>query len=185
MRRLFAVSLLALVITCPAVSAPAPKESWGKPGITLDQYRQDSVDCGLYGYYTDISKTEDAKAFVNASRQLDAVTTGGMAPSTTGGSSTGPASTDSIDQAAQYAATQQRIVANVRPEERFHSIKQQLVSKTEQCLMVLGYSKFALTEEQRHALRKMKAGSEQRREYLYSLASNPAVLQSQKIPAQP
>jgi hypothetical protein len=167
------------------VSAPAPQESWGKAGVSLAQYRQDALECGLQGYYTDISKTDDAKAFVDASRQLDAVTNGASAPNTTGGSATGPASTDSIDQMVLYANQQQRIVENVRPDRRYRSIKQILLSRTDQCLAQRGYSKFVLTDEQRHALRKLKAGSEQRREYLYRLASNPVILQSQRAAAQP
>ena len=130
MRHLFAVSLFSIAIATTAASAPAPKESWGKPGITLAQYRQDALDCGLQGYYTDISRTADAKAFVDASKQLDAVTAGALAPNSTAGGSTGPASTDSIELAAQYAETQQRIVDNVRPDERYRNIKKVLLSKT-------------------------------------------------------
>ena len=184
MRRLFAVSLL-LVLATPAIAAPAPKESWGKAGITLAQYRQDALDCGLHGYYTDISKTEDARAFVQASRQLDAVTNGASAPNTTGASATGPASTDSIDQMVRYANQQQRIVENVRPNERFRSIKQMLQSRTEHCLAGRGYAKFRLTDDQRRELRHLKFGSEERRNYLYRLASDPAVLQIQSASAKP
>ena len=182
MRHLFAVSLASTVIAASVAAAPAPKESWGKAGITLAQYRQDSLECGLKGYYTDISKTDDAKAFVNASKQLDAITSGASAPMTLGGNATGPDATNGLDQMAQYADEQQHIVDNVRPDERFKSIKHTLESATDQCLVSRGYSKFELTEDQRHALRHLKAGSDQRREYLYRLASNPAVLQGQRAP---
>ncbi|HZU50889.1 MAG TPA: hypothetical protein VE968_03340 [Sphingomicrobium sp.] len=180
MRHLFAVSLGSWMIASAATAAPAPKESWGKAGITLAQYRQDSLECGLKGYYTDISKTDDAKAFVNASKQLDAITTGASAPMTLGSNATGPDTT--VDQMAQYADEQQHIVDNVRPDERFKSIKKTLESAADQCLISRGYSKFELTDDQRHALRHLKAGSDQRRQYLYSLASNPTVLQSQRAP---
>ena len=179
MRRQFAVSLLSLVLATSASSAPAPQESWGKAGITLAQYRKDSLDCGLQGHYTDISKTDDAKAFVKASKQLDAVTTGASTPITLETNATGPNSTNSVDQMAQYAAQQQHIVDSVRPEMRFKSIRRTLVAKTGECLASRGYSRFQLTDEQRRALRKLKPGSEQRREYLYGLASNPAVLAAQ------
>ena len=186
MRHLFAVSIMSIIAATAAASAPAPKESWGKAGITLAQYREDSLECGLKGYYTDISKTEDAKAFVKASKQLDAVTTGGASvPMTVESNSGGPDTTNAADQMAAYAGQQQHIVDNVRPDERFKSIKQTLESKADQCLMSRGYSKFALTDDQRHALKKLKAGSDERRAYLYSLASNAAVLQSQKVPSQP
>ncbi len=185
MRRLFAVPVLSALIATSATAATAPKESWGKPGISLAQYRQDALDCGLQGYYTDISKTDDAQAFVKASKQLDAVTTGGMAPMTTGSSGTGPDTTDSIDQAVRYADQQAHIVESVRPEKRFENIKVMLVANTQQCLEKRGYSKFELTEEQQKRLRKLKAGSDERRAYLYSLATDPAVLQNQKAAGQP
>ena len=185
MRRLFAIPLVALVLPASVNSAPAPEESWGKAGVSLAQYRQDALECALKGHYLDISKTDDAKAFVKASRQLDAVTTGASAPTTTGASATGPNSTNSIDQMAEYANQQQHIVDSVRPEERFHNIKRMLVDRTGQCLANRGYSKFLLTEEQRHKLRKLKFGSDERRTYLYNLASNPGVLQTQGIAANP
>lgn len=184
MRYLFAVPMFALLIPAPASSAPAPKESWGKAGVTLAQYRQDALQCGMRGYYTDISRTQDAKEFVRASRELDTLSTGAMGPSTTGSNATGPASTNAVDQAAQYADMQQHIIEGVRPEERFHNIKKALISTDEQCLAQRGYSKFVLTADQRHVLGKLKAGSDQRRAYLYSLATNPTVLQSQRA-AQP
>jgi hypothetical protein len=180
MRKLFAVSLLSILAAAPALSAPAPEESWGKAGITLEQYRQDSIECGLKGHYTDISNTDDAKAFVKASSQLDTVTTGASTPMTVESSATGPDTTNSVEQMAQYAARQQHIVDSVRPDERYKSIKRTLVAQDEQCLIGRGYSKFVLTDDQRRALRKLKAGSDQRREYLYGLASNPTVLASQK-----
>jgi hypothetical protein len=185
MRLLFAIPLLALVLPATANSAPAPQESWGKAGVSLAQYRQDALDCALKGHYLDISKTDDAKAFVNASRQLDAVTTGASAPTTTGASAGGPNSTDSIDQMARFADQQQHIVSSVRPDERFHSIKRMLVDRTGQCLANRGYSKFQLTDAQWRQLRKLKFGSEERRVYLYNLGSNPTVLQTQSVAAKP
>ena len=185
MRRLFAVSILSALLAASASGAPAPKESWGKLGISLDQYRQDSLYCGLQGYYTDISKTDDAQAFVKASKQLDAVTTGGTAPMTTGSSGIGPNTTDTIDRAARYADEQQHIIQGIRPEKRFKNIKTMLVANTQQCLQKRGYSKFELTEDQQKRLRKLKAGSDERRAYLYSLATDPAVLENQKAAGQP
>ena len=185
MRRLFAFSLSSALIATSAAAATAPKESWGKAGVSLAQYRQDALDCGLQGYYTDISKTDDAQAFVKASKQLDAITTGGMAPMRTGSSGTGPDTTDSIDQALRYADQQEHIIQGIRPEERFKNIKATLVTNAQQCLQKRGYSKFELTADQQKRLRKLKAGSDERRAYLYSLATDPAVLQSQKAAGQP
>jgi hypothetical protein len=185
MRSLFAFSLISVVMTGAVLAAPAPQESWGKAGITLDQYRRDALDCGLQGYYTDISKTDDAKEFVRASRRLDAMTTGSNSPNTTGAGGSGPVSTDTVQQLATYAADQQHVVDSLRPQERFRNIKKTLESSTEHCLMQRGYSKFRLTDDQRRQLRHLKFGSDERRAYLYGLATNPAVLESQRATAQP
>src|SRR5690242_21832587 len=117
MRRLFAVSLASAMFATAAAGAPAPQESWGKAGITLAQYRQDALECGLKGYYTDIAQTDDAKALVKASKQLDAITTGASVPMTVESNATGPDTTNAAGQIAAYAAQQQHIVENVRPEE--------------------------------------------------------------------
>jgi len=183
MRTLFAVSVLPLVIAAAASAAPAPKESWGKAGITLTQYRQDSIECGLQGHYTDISETQDAKVFVGASSQLDSVTTGASAPMTVESNAAGPPTTNAVEQMAQYANRQQHIVDSVHVDSRLKSIKKTLTSTTEQCLASRGYSKFALTADQRRALTKLKAGSDARREYLWNLASDPDVLRAQQVSA--
>ncbi len=185
MHRLFAVSLFLTILAGAANSAPAPEKSWGKPGISLDQYRKDSVECGVQGYYTDVSKTEDAQALVRASRQLDTVTAGAIAPNTPAGGPTNSTTVDLMDQALQYAQTQQHIVESVRPEERYRNIKKDLISNTQRCLVQRGYSQFRLTDDQRRRLRKLKFGSEERRAYLYSLATNPAILETQKVSSEP
>jgi hypothetical protein len=179
MRRPFALSLMSILLASPALSAPAPQESWGKAGVSLARYRQDSVECGLKGHYTDVSSTQDAQVLVNASRQLDTIQ-GSFAPNTVGASPSGPAPSDVANQMGQYAATQQHIVDNARPELRYRNIKHTLEATTADCLVRRGYSKFTLTDEQRRALRKLKPGSDQRRAYLHALASDPLVLQNRR-----
>ena len=67
----FAVSMFTGLLASASFAAPAPQESWGKVGISLAQYRQDALECGLKGHYTDVSNTQDAKELVTASRRLD------------------------------------------------------------------------------------------------------------------
>lgn len=181
MRWIFAIPLLPL-LTQTAIAASKRQESWGKSGITLAQYRQDSLECGLKGHYTDISKTQDAKEFVRASHQLDNLQST-FAPGTAT-SGPGPDTTNGVYQMGQYAASQQHIIESVRPETRFKSIKHTLEATTAECLQQRGYSKFTLTDEQRHHLSKLRPGSDERRAYLYSLASDATVLAAQKAPVE-
>jgi hypothetical protein len=179
MRRLFALSL-SLIFATSAAAAPAPTESWGKAGVSFDQYRQDTVECGREGYYLDIAETTDAKEFVRASRQLDTLN-GMTSPGTTSIGPNGQVSTDSVDQMARFAATQRHIIEGVRPDQRYRNIKQTLQATTDRCLVGRGYSKFALTDDQRHRLRKLKVGSAERHTYLFKLASDPTILSTQAI----
>ena len=180
MRRLYAVSLFILASSAAAAAAPAPEESWGKAGVSFQQYRQDSIECGREGYYLDISETADAKEFARASRRLDNLN-GTFSGNATGASGTGPASANSVDQMARFAVNQQRIIESVRPEERFRNLKRTLQSATDACLIGRGYSKFALTAAQRRQLKKLKVGSDERHAYLFRLGSDPAVLAAQVV----
>ena len=173
--------LAAMLVMGSASAAPAPQDSWGKAGISFLQYRQDAVDCAIEGYNLDISKTEDAQAFVRASRELQNIP-GGMIVQTT---TPGAPNANSVNDMVDFSNIQQHIVDSVRPDQRFKNIKQMQLAKIDECLAHRGYSKFRLSEEQRHRLSKLKLGSDQRREFLYSLASNPSILSSQKAPAQP
>lgn len=183
MRCLFAVLLSVLGCTA-AFAAHKPQESWGKAGITMAQYREDALECGLKGHYSDISRTQDAMEFVRASRQLDAMQ-GTIVAGTTSTSGNGPADTNVADQVGQFAATQGHIIESVRPQERYRNIKKTLEFTTAECLVQRGYSRFTLTDDQRRRLGKLTPGSDQRRAYLFGLARDPAVLASQKAAGQP
>jgi hypothetical protein len=52
-------------------------------------------------------------------------------------------------------------------------------STLDDCLVRLGYRKFRLTDAQHTHLNTLAAGSDARQKYLYSLASDPAVLTAQ------
>jgi hypothetical protein len=173
MRGFVALSMIGL-FAASASAAPAPEDSWGKPGVTFLQYRQDAAECAVEGYLLDISHTQDAQDFVRATKELESVP-GGMVIQSTAITPT----SNSVD-VVTWANIQQHIIESIRPEERFKAIKALQLAKTDSCLVQRGYSKFRLTDDQRHQLRHLKFGSNQRRAYLYSLASNPAVLAAQR-----
>ena len=162
---------IALLISLTGVSAlaarssQAPLDSWGKAGVSFDQYRADAVECGRSGYYLDVSNTDAAKELATASRQLDAINRG--------------VGVDPTDEAILYANQQQRIIHSVNPDKQFKDVKELLQATVDQCLKGRGYSKFQLTPVQQQALRRLKIGSEERHIYLYRLASDPSVLASQ------
>jgi hypothetical protein len=60
-------------------------------------------------------------------------------------------------------------------------VVEQLQQVVDSCLMERGYRKFRLTDAQRDALRRLKAGTAERQHYLQSLGSNPQILVAQRL----
>lgn len=157
------IVLLACLAAAPALAATrVPRYSWGKPGVSFDQYRLDAARCTADGYFRDISGTDAAKAFVRGSRELDDATQSGF-------------SGDPYD----YANQLERIKMSVQPDRQMHAIALLQQKTVDACLVAHGYRRFHLSEEQRHALGKLAVGSAGRRAYLHRLASDPAVLVAQ------
>jgi hypothetical protein len=161
----------------PAAAAPTPVDSWGKAGVDLETYRNDSLECGLLGHYADVSQTEQAQAFVTATRRLESVdNTNYVSPSA------GPA--QSADMAIVQARQYEQIRRSIRPEKRIDELKQGMVGVVEGCLQERGYVQFRLTDEQTETLSELDRGSDERRAFLHRLASDPVVLEAQALPRQ-
>ena len=69
----------------------------------------------------------------------------------------------------------------MQPERRIDHLKILLQSTVDQCLIQRGYSRFRLTDMQRRKLGKLRPSSAQRQSYLYSLASDAAILTAQAL----
>lgn len=152
-----AITLGALTAAMPVQAryvSPGHDKSWGKPGISFDQYRDDAVTCGQQAAALDLRESDPAKALVVASRLLDNV------PDV-------------------WAASEAMRLAS--PERNFAKAGDLLQATLERCLHERGYRKFKLTSEQKHRLSKLPIGSDARHHYLYALASDPEVLTRQAI----
>ena len=159
--------LLAAMLLGAATRKPV--ESWGKAGVTFEQYRTDAIACAERGYYLDIAQTNDAKAFVRGSRELDDATQSAAAAAP---------NADPVDDAVRRVNEYERIRRGVEPDRRMDHLKAVLQSAVDACLRGRGYAKFTLTTEQRRRLGKMPIGSLQRRTYLYQMASSPATFKA-------
>jgi hypothetical protein len=159
MRRTLSIAA-ALAAALPAQSAsanrigPGYETSWGKAGVSLEQYWVDSATCGHQAAGVDLTGSDPAKALILASRILE--NQNGL---------------EDIAQATRIAA----------PEIQWNRAATILRRQLEQCLTERGYIKFKMTKSQARHLRKLEVGSLERREYLYSLASDPAVLEAQAL----
>ena len=159
--------------TATAQAAEAPKFAWGKAGVSYQQYRDEAYDCAMIGLATDIDKTAPVEKLRSASRQMEALD--GRLQGMAGAS-------DPAAAGMSYAADAQAIQASARPEKQVAAIKEIIFPVIQQCMIKRGYTRFALTEDQRAHLATFKDRSDERRAYLHTLASNADILEKQKQP---
>lgn len=171
---LLAISLALSAV--PAAAEPRPVDSWGRADVSYEAYRNDALECGLVGYYADVSQTAEAQAFVGASRQLEAIDNPNYASP---GASPADIASLGVEQARRY----EQIRRSIRPEQKMRALKQGMEAVVEDCLRDRGYVQFRLTEDQREMLSHLDRGSDERRAFLHALASNPTVLQAQAVPS--
>ncbi|HEX5183063.1 MAG TPA: hypothetical protein VFW19_07910 [Allosphingosinicella sp.] len=171
-----AFAFTAAFLATTAVAAEAPRNmSWGKAGVSLDQYRTDAAECAYQAVSLDVSGTQAAHMLVRASRELDQVAdtawmdlpSFGSAPMSGIGGNGGIA--------------WQQTINKYRPGEQFAAIRDLQYRTLTSCLSGRGYSRFQLTADQAAQLRHLKRGSDARRAYLHGLASDPQVMERQHI----
>ena len=151
-----ATSLLAPISSQAASRRinPGHHKSWGMAGVSLEQYWTDSAECAHLAAETDLSGTAPADALVVASRRID-----------------NAYNYEDVAMALRLAA----------PEHQWKRAAEIMEGVLEGCLMERGYVKFELTDEQYRHVRKFAAGTLERRQYLHSLASDPAILEAQAV----
>ena len=166
-------ALLALALT--ACATPAGMTSWGKPGVSMADYRLDSAQCiieGSGGGATQgVAGSNRNANDPNATSDTSGSRGGTNGPAGTSGGGaivfSGSASPDDANQAA------------IQQREQALSAKRAQKVAIEQCLVSRGYKQFSLTPEQAAHLAKLPEGSAERRTYLHSLGSDPAVIAAQ------
>ena len=139
-----------------ATGATRPTLSWGKPGVTYEDYRADATNCLRAAAATDLTGTEPAEALVLASRRIE--TAMNSDPWT-------------VAQVTEMA----------RPDLSIRQARDIIQERLNQCLIAHGYRRFALTDTQRRQLRHFSMRQPERQAYLHSLASDPQILASQSV----
>lgn len=142
----------ALLVSHPASAGRAPVESWGKPNVTFDAYREDAVACAKTGYFRDISADEPAKRFVAGWREAD--------NQLNKSSIDGPGTGDWI-----------QAVLRTQPDQKKRAIHAIQVGDVDRCLSDRGYRRFTLTRAQEKILKTFPHGSQSRHRYMHSLAA--------------
>jgi hypothetical protein len=177
--------VLTTEIASPLRAARSEPFSWGKPGVSMAEYRRDAIECGRSGYYLDVSHTEAAGVFKDASRQLEA--NEAALPSTASlMSDPNPVMRlSAMNSVMNIVSRSAHIVESARPQERIHAIGTLMQGTVDECLRRRGYVRFKLTREQRSQLQHLHLGSPARHDYLFRLSADPAVLSAQAAEADP
>lgn len=168
---------LLAIAALSACATPAAMTSWGKPGVSMTDYRVDSAQCIIEGagggptQSTDAStsKSTDSNQTSNTSESRGG--TNGPGGVTSGGAIVYSGSANPED--ANQAAIQQRA--------QELSAKRAQKMGMERCLVSRGYRQFRLTPEQAAHLATLPEGSAERRAYLHSIGSDPAVIAAQGL----
>ena len=158
-----------------------PVVTWGKAGVSFEEYRADSIACATEAYYLDISNSTAAQRLVAASRQFQSIDDNRPNPQTR------PLRSDEI---ANFAADQGSTMSHYRADRQFDAIADIQQHNLDSCLIHRGYHQFRLTESQQQQLRRLGRGSDERRLYLHRLAADAEVLRrhsqligSERLPA--
>src|SRR4051812_32939566 len=187
--RLLILYAVAAVSGC-SVNGNTPVTSWGKQGISMLDYRTDAGQCALIGatsgYDGNGAKNAGGISGQNSSVPAIGPSGGGAGAANSaanggGGSVSGAsrtigsgtyrdgASPDFVNRAVTQQQSQEMAAQRARNDAlRF-------------CLASRGYIEFALTAEQRAKLSRLEQGSEERRQYLFSLGTDPDVLSKQQV----
>ena len=153
----FVVGFSFLSLAAPATADrinPGHQKSWGKAQVSFDDYAKDSVECAHAASDMSLEGTAPAKALELATRMSEQWGYGG-----------------DILQIARVAPL----------DVQFNRAATIMRNALEGCLAGRGYVKFELTDEQYGVLKELEPGSLERRSYLHSLASDPAILEAQAL----
>lgn len=167
-------ALLALALS--ACATPTAITSWGKPGVSMTDYRLDSAQCIIEGSGGSPTQGADASADRKSGDSNQTSNTTGSRGGTNGPSGVAPGGAIVYSGSANPEDANQAAI-----EQRAQELAAKRAPKMamERCLASRGYRQFKLTPEQAAHLATLPEGSAERRTYLHSIGSDPAVIAGQ------
>jgi hypothetical protein len=175
---------LLLALCAPALfacAAQGPATTWGKENVSMSDYRLDGALCAAVAAGKQIDpnaantaggingKNSTGQALPNQVGGPNSAPSGGAFPTGGGGAYRDSASADVVSRAAQQQRTQELAAQRARTDA------------LKSCLVRRGYTEIRLTAEQRAQLAKLPEGSDERREYLHKIGSDPENIKAGRI----
>lgn len=163
--RLVAAAAFALaLIGAPADALKVKKkdESWGKPGVSLAQYRADALECAQLTYGAPITLHP-------------------LPPMPTGFFGVALANGEWLDLRPGHVVIYTTTLVEGVKHAAWMDVSEQLQLVLDRCLVEKGYTRFRLTSAQLEQLDHLKRMSPERVQYLYRLGSDANVVAAQRL----
>jgi hypothetical protein len=150
--------------------------SWGKPGVSFEDYRRDTLQCANITYGLDVSvKPETVVALSGQNTAALAGFVSGLDPglwgsrSYVGGASGYAAAMNMIDPG--HVVFRNSTYTEMFRHAAYVDVTDQLQSALDFCLKRRGYTRFKLSGDQRQQLRHYPRGTEARAHFLHALSA--------------
>lgn len=169
------------ILLAACASSGGQATSWGKPGVSMVDYRTDAGQCLV------IASTNpaaiDSQGTAGGFRGPDSPQRAGGAESA-GASATMPSANPGLPASGLYRdSPPEDFMMRASNQENAQRMREARYRQDALagCLEQRGYREFRLTPEQRAHLSTLPEGSEARRQYLYGLGTDPAVIAGQGL----
>ncbi len=183
------VLCMAAVLAGCSMNSSAPLTAWGKKNVSMLDYRTDAGQCALIAV-TMATEGNGANTAGGISGQNPTIPQQGPTGATVANGAVPGANGPNIPRGPTSGGNTYRdsasadFVNRAANQQRAQEMAAQLARNDalKFCLVNRGYTEFELTAGQRAALSKLPQGSDERREYLYKLGTDPDVLTRQSLP---
>ena len=170
-------ALIAIAALSACATTPAGPTSWGKPGVSMADYRLDSGQCIIEASGGSPTQGADASTSKSTDPNQTSDTSGSR------GGTNGPAGVASGGAIVYSGSANPEDANQAAIQQRAQELSAKRAQKLglERCLASRGYRQFRLTPEQAARLATLPEGSAERRTYLHSIGSDPAVIAAQGL----
>jgi hypothetical protein len=168
---MFAPLSLLLVVYPAGIAAKRPDISWGKAGVSRAAYEADAVACSRQAALRDVQGDRETQGYVQGFEALERENN--MPPMAR------PTDDEGLIPQANRNVLLRRMYA---PDRKVDALQAKLAGEVAACLSTRGYTRFALSKDQSRRLKRLAPGSSERRGYLHGLASDAAILSTQRAP---
>ncbi|HTU64508.1 MAG TPA: hypothetical protein VMF52_01045 [Steroidobacteraceae bacterium] len=175
-KKLFAALAAGGIVAC--ATSNGPMTSWGKENVSMLDYQTDGILCATLAQNADGGNGANSAGGING-RNAGSGT--GLPTQSTTQSGTNSNAAVPVGGGGVYREGASADFANRAAQQQRQAEMQRLKARNDaihSCLAGRGYTEFRLTADERAKLATLPEGSEERRKFLYALATNPEVLKN-------